>query len=563
MLAARQGVARGVIAARRSAVATASTSASSSSKLRAPAGFVIVSRAKSTAAATATTTTNQGGVGAERKSADESAVRKGSTKTAAVKSPPVGKASAPSVAVTASATRSRKLTPAAKAKAQASASRALREQLSAVRGAGGATSASPQLVQQEIEEVLAARAQRAAVADGDDAREGGGDGLGRGGNSEQEQQLRMLASALELSHTLVDPLTPAEAVAATSASGIANKQTSSASSNGFQYQHRLRDVVAYATAEGYDFEALIASGRLPDGWQLLEDDEVLYIPSWPRSQANKVTSSSSSSAASSQQSPHHSQVPWVGGDAFLFRSGSYVTWGMTEEQSRRFLRAVIRTRASASGATQRAMSLAAAVGKGRRNSNSSSIRGPSEIEIGPYDEIGDEAMEYLVAEDQITRVVGDVIVMGQAPTLDPKEDFTSGNDDIGAGDSAANNIGNATDNVNERDPSNGQEDEPPSWTPLLARLAFSQGLARSARLSVQESALSSYLEEVASVPGRLEAAGKVPMHRREVIRKMGTLLRLRQRANLDTENFLDDPEVSKYSFLHVQESSRLIRRAIL
>jgi uncharacterized Rmd1/YagE family protein len=77
----------------------------------------------------------------------------------------------------------------------------------------------------------------------------------------------------------------------------------------------------------------------------------------------------------------------------------------------------------------------------------------------------------------------------------------------------------------------------------MARLAFSQGLSRSARLSVQEAALSTYLEEVASLPGRLELEGKVPLHRKEVIRKMGTLLKLRQRANLDSENFLDDPEM--------------------
>ncbi|PWN93306.1 hypothetical protein FA10DRAFT_277156 [Acaromyces ingoldii] len=446
--------------------AAAAAAASSRGQPGSSAAAGIISRAKATSA------TSAGGRGS------------GVTGKPVVSSGPSSSATA--TAAVPSSTRNRKLTPTAKAKAQASASRALREQLSAVRGASAAPSA---LRAGQFEEVLAQGSSA-------EAKEG----------SEQEQQLRMLASALELSHTLIAPSTATP------------KQPQS----GF-YHHRLRDVVAYATAEGYDFEALIESGRLPDGWQLLEDDEVLYIPSWPRPASS---SSSSSSAGAASQSGG-------GGDAFIFRSGSYVTWGMTEDQSRRFLRAVIRSRTtSASGATKKAISLAAERSSGRRT---------GEVEIGPYDEIGDEAMEYLVADDQVTRVVGDVIVMGQAPTLDPKEDLSSGNEEAAQpSSSSSSTMADASKTIEE---TSGQDEEPPSWTPLLARLAFSQGLARSARLSVQESALTAYLEEVASVPGRLEAAGKVPMHRREVIRKMGTLLRLRQRANLDTENFLDDPEI--------------------
>ena len=79
-------------------------------------------------------------------------------------------------------------------------------------------------------------------------------------------------------------------------------------------------------------------------------------------------------------------IPGVG-EAFIFRSGSYVTWGMNYEQSRKFLRSII---------------------KGRPNTG-----GNAELES--YLEIGDEEMEYIIAEDQITRVVGDVIVIGQQP----------------------------------------------------------------------------------------------------------------------------------------------------
>jgi uncharacterized Rmd1/YagE family protein len=240
---------------------------------------------------------------------------------------------------------------------------------------------------------------------------------------------------------------------------------------------RLYDAIAYATAESYDFDKLIASGRLPSGWQLLEDGEVIYIPSWPQ------PSSESSTTTKGE------------GEAFIFRSGSYVTWGMTVDQSRKFLRMVI---------------------KGQRGDiNNAEEEG--------YDEIGDEAMEYLIADDQITRIVGDVIVIGQAPRTEPDEQFE-------------NELADDSD-------SNRTSEDSTDWSPMLARLAFSQGLSRSARLSVQEAALSDYLEEVSTIPGRLELESKVPLHRKEVIRKMGTLLKLRQRANLDSENFLDDPEM--------------------
>lgn len=117
-------------------------------------------------------------------------------------------------------------------------------------------------------------------------------------------------------------------------------------------------------------------------------------------------------------------------------------------------------------------------------------------------------------------MVGDVIVIGQKPRAEEELEGDYVDASTGTG-----------------------EPEEPDWTPLMARLAFSQGLSRSSRLSVQEAALSAYLEEVADMPARLEAEGKVPLPRRQVIRKMGTLLKLRQRANLDTENFLDDPEM--------------------
>lgn len=126
----------------------------------------------------------------------------------------------------------------------------------------------------------------------------------------------------------------------------------------------LRDVVAYATSESYDFDSLIKSGRLPKGWVLLEDDEVIHVPAWPTPSSHSATSTSTLNAP-----PNPSLNV---GDAFIFRSGSYVTWGMEEEQSRRFRRNVILGR------------------EGLSNKASSQVEG------NKYESIGDETMEYLI-----------------------------------------------------------------------------------------------------------------------------------------------------------------------
>lgn len=223
----------------------------------------------------------------------------------------------------------------------------------------------------------------------------------------------------------------------------------------------LPEVAALATAQSYNFDVLLSSGRLPDTWRWLEDREVIYVPSWRGAAPGS-------------------------GSVFIFSSGCYVTWGMSSEMHTAFYHEVIRG-------------------------------GSVPVENGAYDVPGDEAMEYVHLPNETTRVVGDLIVVGQAPTggsLAPRPVLAS-------------------------------EHEAPrrsSFT-LQSRLAFSQGIAASARLSVQEAALSEYLARVSPIPAQLEAGGQVPLGRRAVIRKLGTLLRLRQRVNLDRDNFIDDPEL--------------------
>jgi len=213
----------------------------------------------------------------------------------------------------------------------------------------------------------------------------------------------------------------------------------------------LPEVVALATARSYDLDALVRSGRLPPHWQWLEDREVLYVPA--------ATPASSDALGM--------------GSAFLFRAGCYVAWGMTPEQKAALHRDV--------------------------------IAGVEELR---YEVAGDEAMEFVHLPAEPTRVVGDLIVVGQ-----PSREWAS------------------------------RARADASTLLLRARLAISQGLAASARLSVQEAVLAQYLRSVSLMPEQLEQNGKVPLPRRTLIRKMGTLLRLRQHLNLDRDNFLDDPEL--------------------
>ncbi len=70
--------------------------------------------------------------------------------------------------------------------------------------------------------------------------------------------------------------------------------------------------------------------------------------------------------------------------------------GLDEEQSQRFLRSVIQGRDL-----------------------------QYQVELGRYSQIGDEAMDYLYASSQPTRVQGDIIVIGQPPkTFDAEADPT-------------------------------------------------------------------------------------------------------------------------------------------
>lgn len=65
----------------------------------------------------------------------------------------------------------------------------------------------------------------------------------------------------------------------------------------------------------------------------------------------------------------------------------------------------------------------------------------------------------------------------------------------------------------------------------LAKIAFSSGLARSTKLAVLESALTSYFESTRAIPALLSQGAGVPLSRRFILQKTGELLSLRAKLN--------------------------------
>lgn len=78
---------------------------------------------------------------------------------------------------------------------------------------------------------------------------------------------------------------------------------------------------------------------------------------------------------------------------------------------------------------------------------------------------------------------------------------------------------------------------------LLTRYSFSQALARSSALSALESGLDNYLSSVSFLPLTLSKTGKPGLRRRELIMKLGELMKFRQGLNLNRENFSDTPDL--------------------
>lgn len=70
---------------------------------------------------------------------------------------------------------------------------------------------------------------------------------------------------------------------------------------------------------------------------------------------------------------------------------------------------------------------------------------------------------------------------------------------------------------------------------ILAKIAFSSGLARSTKLAVLESLLSDYFESTRSIPTMLSRGARIPFTRSFILQKTGQLLSVRAQLNLYSE----------------------------
>ena len=113
-----------------------------------------------------------------------------------------------------------------------------------------------------------------------------------------------------------------------------------------------------------------------------------------------------------------------------------------------------------------------------------------------------------------SRIQGDLIILGHVPELNDTESLL---------------------------PSSIPDSYYPKDT-LLARYSFSQALARSTALSALETSLDKYLSSVSLLPATLSKTGKPGLRRRELIMKLGELMKFRQGLNLNRENFSDTPD---------------------
>ncbi|KAJ8107067.1 hypothetical protein OPT61_g9121 [Boeremia exigua] len=161
------------------------------------------------------------------------------------------------------------------------------------------------------------------------------------------------------------------------------------------------------------------------------------------------------------------------GDIFIFPSGTVVTWNVREREALKLVQQVL----------------------------------PAAAEGSHLDLLETEDLDYL--EDgsrESSEVVGDTIVLGTKPEQ--------------SADSTLNETGPAA----------------PEIDTVLAKIAFSSGLARSTKLAVLETLLSNYQHSTREIPNMLAAKHtRSPFTRSFILRKTGELLSIRAQLNLYSE----------------------------
>ncbi|KAF2130134.1 DUF155-domain-containing protein [Dothidotthia symphoricarpi CBS 119687] len=169
------------------------------------------------------------------------------------------------------------------------------------------------------------------------------------------------------------------------------------------------------------------------------------------------------------------------GDIFIFPSGTVVTWNVREREALKLVNQILPAAAEGSH--------------------------PNLLETEDLDYLED-------ATRSSSEVVGDTIVLGTAAeTSDtplPTQDT----------------------NTNTPTPT-------PEAATILAKIAFSSGLARSTKLAVLETLLSSYQHSTREIPATLASTSllkpRTPFTRSFILRKTGDLLSIRAQLNLYSE----------------------------
>lgn len=175
-------------------------------------------------------------------------------------------------------------------------------------------------------------------------------------------------------------------------------------------------------------------------------------------------------------------IPKYGkGEIFVFpNNGSFVCWGLSEEEARKFAGQVFASQG---------------------------------VQVGPLKEPETEELDFVTDPSEKTRLQGDLIILGKGRTETEAGDVVS----------------SLPDSVFPQDT-------------VMARYAFSQALSKSTSLSALEVSLEEYLSSVANLPHSLEMTGKPGLGRRELIKKLGELMKFRQGLNLSRESFTDTPD---------------------
>lgn len=235
------------------------------------------------------------------------------------------------------------------------------------------------------------------------------------------------------------------------------------------------EVAAYCAAELYDIPAAVRLLKA-DGYDIDPHNTALY-PQVIHVQTPNYVTYNSDTGEERVRGP---------GDVFIFPSGSIVFWNVPERQQQTFVNRIL---------------LPAA-------------------ESPHLDTVEIEDLEYLEDSTQDTsRIIGDTIILGTKISSGPAaEDFRS----LNALRSPA------TQAAFSQPPS-------PDADTVFAKIAFSSGLARSAKLAVLENLLASYFESTRSISTILSRGSKLRFTRSFILRKTGELLSIRAQLNLYSE----------------------------